>query len=267
MSGKLGVLIVHGMGDLKKDFADDLIGRLLKKLGTQAKDVVFEPCFWGDILQKYQNTTWKNLLTATRMDAKPIRKFIVSALGDAAGYLAGFFKDGHAAYTDIHERVRIMLKNLESQLTPSAPLIVLAHSLGSAIMSNYIWDEQVGNGVGKTAFEKTETMAGFITYGSNIPLFLPPRDTIQCIRFPSRNLDAKYKKIAKWINVYDPDDLLGYPLNTIWTKRNGTIIEDVLVNAGPLIVSETPFAHVFYNQTAAFQKIVIKQIQSVLATE
>jgi hypothetical protein len=267
MAGKVGVMIIHGMGDTPKDFADKLIVKLSKRLGKQADHVEFVPCYWSPILQKYQDKTWERLLQGTRMDARPVRKFIVGALGDAAGYLAGYFKDRHpTAYDEIHERVRASLAKLESRLgseTP-APLMVLAHSLGSIIMSNYIWDEQAGQGVGKTPFEKTDTLTGFITYGSNIPLFLPPRNTIECIRFPSKNLPKAYKKAAQWINIYDPDDVLGYPLNTIWTKRNRTVIKDVTVDAGPLILSGTPLSHIFYNADGDFQKIVVEQINAVL---
>ncbi len=266
MTGKLGVMVIHGMGDIKMDYADQLIARLSKQLGKRAEQVEFTPCYWSPILQKYQDKTWERLLQGGRMDAKRLRKFIVSSLGDPAGYLAGYFKDGFSAYDDIHEHVRSSLASLEARLQPHspAPLMVLAHSLGSIIISNYIWDEQMGNGIGKTPFERTETLTSFITYGSNIPLFLPPRDQIVCIRFPSRDLPEAYAKAAQWINIYDPDDVLGYPLNTIWTQRNGTVIKDVLINAGLLPFSETPLSHTYYHGDGDFQKIVVEQINAVL---
>jgi len=266
MAGKLGVMIIHGMGDTPKNFADTLMATLSKRLGKQADQVQFVPCHWSPLLQKYQNKIWDNLLKGTRMDYKSLRKFIVGALGDPGSYLSGYFKDGHPAYGLIHERVRSSLAKLESKLkskTP-VPLMVLAHSLGSIIMSNYIWDEQTGNGVGNTSFERTDTLTSFITYGSNIPLFLPPRSTVECIRFPPKNLPKSFKKAAQWTNIYDPDDVLGYPLNTIWTKRNGTTIKDILVNAGPWPLSETPLSHIYYNEDSGFQKIVVEQITAIL---
>jgi hypothetical protein len=266
MAGKLGVMIIHGMGDHKKDFADNLIAQLTKRLGEKAEHVEFVPCYWSPILQKYQDKTWERLLLGTRMDAKPLRKFIVGALGDPPGYLAGYFRDGHYAYDDIHECVRSSLATLESKLKSKdhVPLMVLAHSLGSIIMSNYIWDEQTGKGIGKTSFEKTDTLTSFITFGSNIPLFLPPRDVVECIKFPPKNLPKPYKKVAEWVNVYDPDDILGYPLNTIWTKRNGTIIRDIPINAGLFPLSETPLSHSFYDDDHDFHRIVVEQINKVL---
>lgn len=266
MGGRLGVMIIHGMGDTQKNFADKLIAKLSKQLGKKAEQVVFLPCYWSPILQKYQDQTWRNLLKGSRMDAKSLRKFIIGALGDAAGYLSGYFKSGQPAYKDIHEDVRSYLGKLEKKLNSSSPvpLMVLAHSLGSIIMSNYIWDEQTQQGIGKTPFECTETLTSFITYGSNIPLFLPPRSAIECIRFPSKDLPEKYKNVAQWINVYDPDDVLGYPLDTIWTKQNGTIIKDVTINAGIWPLSETPLSHTYYNEDGSFQKIVVEQMKAIL---
>jgi len=267
MAGKLGVMIIHGMGDTPKDFADKLIAHLSKRLGEHAEQVVFLPCYWSPLLQKYQDQTWRRLLKGSCMDAKPLRKFIVGALGDPASYLAGYFKGGQPAYDDIHEKVRFTLGKLERTLRSKlpVPLMVLAHSLGSIIMSNYIWDEQTGKGISKTSFERTETLTSFITYGSNIPLFLPPRSDIECIRFPLKSLPKEYKKSAQWVNVYDPDDVLGYPLDTIWTKRNGTKIKDVTINAGVWPLSETPLSHTFYNDDGDFHKIVVEQITNILS--
>jgi hypothetical protein len=274
MSAKLGVLIIHGMGKQKGDFADDLIEGLVARLGSGVNDVVaFEPCYWAPVLQVYQDNTWDLLNQATRMDAKLLRNFVVSYLGDPVSYLSGYYKPRQHGYSDVHRCVLDSLCSLESKLEPGSPLIVLAHSLGSVIINNYIWDEQRPKSRNKksalrekkTPFQKAETLTSFITYGSNIPLFLPPQTKIECIRFPSPNLPEHYKKIAKWINVYDPDDILGYPLSTIWTETHGTIIEDKTIDVGFWPISETPFSHAFYHKDNDFIDIVVKEIEANLA--
>jgi hypothetical protein len=142
--------------------------------------------------------------------------------------------------------------------------MVLAHSLGSVIMSNYIWDAQhldpKNEVLPKTPFQRTETLTSLITYGSNIPLFLPPRDTIECITFPWLQLSEKYREIARWINIYDKDDVLGYPLKDIWTETHGTVITDKMVNIGPPLIAETPISHAYYQNDDDFLSIVVEQI-------
>jgi hypothetical protein len=268
MTKKLGILVIHGMGNPEEHFADGLVRRLKKRLGVAEADIAFSSCFWSPILQDHQDVVWERLLLSNAMDAKAIRKWVVSALGDPALYLSGFFKNGQPIYSNIHQCVRNSLAELEAELRDSdaKPLMILAHSLGSVIISNYIWDEQTGQGIGRTAFERTQTLTSFITYGSTIPLFIPPVQNIKCIKFPDPNLDATYKNVAQWINIFDPDDVLGYPLNDVWTDRQGTMIKDTTINAGLWPASETPLAHTFYHQDDDFLSIVIEQIQTILAT-
>ena len=69
------------------------------------------------------------------------------------------------------------LRALRATLGGDAPLVVVAHSLGSVIASDFIWDAQHperGRGVAAEAgtdFEGMRTLAGLVTLGSNLPLF------------------------------------------------------------------------------------------------
>jgi len=262
----VGVLIIHGMGDPDPSFADGLILRLRKRLEPLAASVDFEPCYWAPILQEQQDRTWERMLRSGEMDAKALRRWVMGALGDPATYLSGYFKSGQPAYGDIHESLRASLAALESRLTAAAPLVVLAHSLGSVIVSNYIWDEQQNRpSVGRSSFERMETLTGFVTYGSNIPLFLPPHRPAVCIRFPHPSLPADLAAVAAWENIYDPDDIIGYPLSQIWDDPQGTQITDVTINVGTWPVSETPFSHTLYNKDDDFLGIVERRLRAILA--
>jgi len=46
-----------------------------------------------------------------------------------------------------------------------------------------------------------ETLTTLITFGSNIPLFLPPSPPIECIRFPHPVLPPQFAAAARWKNV------------------------------------------------------------------
>lgn len=267
MTKQLGVLIIHGMGDPDPNFADGLIRRLSQRLDEQAERVVFSACYWAPILQQHQDTIWRKVNEDNRLDWQLARKWVVSSLGDPVSYLAGFFKNNQPVYGDIHNLVRSRLEQLEAELDPGSrqPLMVLAHSLGSIIISNYIWDEQADQGIGQTSFERAETLTSLITYGSTIPLFVPPRTEIRCIRFPDAALPSPYRPVARWINLFDRDDVLGYPLQNIWTETQGTRIEDRQINVGSLFNSWTPYSHVQYHNDDDFQEVVVAQIQDILA--
>jgi len=266
MAKGLGIFIIHGMGSPEPSYAEGLIRRLSSRLNEAGQEVEFESCYWSPILQEQQDVTWRRLLKSKELDAKALRRWIVSALGDPASYLSGYFKENRPVYGDVHECVRFSLARLSARVGRKAPLMVLAHSLGSVVVSNYIWDENHGTGIGRNPFEKMETLTSLITYGSNIPLFLPPAPPITCIRFPHPKLPAKLRAVARWKNVYDPDDVLGYPLENIWDITQGTRIEDIAINAGVWPLSALPFSHTGYDKDDDFLDIVEAEARAILLT-
>ncbi|MBI3578728.1 MAG: hypothetical protein HY089_04860 [Ignavibacteriales bacterium] len=267
MAGKLGIFIIHGMGNPEESYAQPLIDRITSRLGGLAGDVRFASCYWAPILQDQQNETWKRLQINDNMKWKGLREWVVSALGDPASYLSGYMKEKRPVYKKIHEIIRANLSTLASQLeeSSSAPIVVLAHSLGSVIISNYLWDEQHGRGVGTSPAECGETIVSFITYGSNIPLFLPPSPPIECIQFPSPALHPKYRNIAQWKNIFSRADVLGYPLADIWDDLHGTKIDDIAVYAGGLLKFWNPMSHTEYHGSNEFLSIVTNEIKKILA--
>jgi hypothetical protein len=168
MAKKLGILIIHGMGNPEPTYAEGLIRGLERRLGKRADAVDFEACFWSPILQAGQDATWERLAGCGEMAARRTRHWIVSTLGDPPAYLSGFFKEGQPAYGAIHQCVRSSLARLAASLggaRTDKPLMVLAHSLGSVIVSNYIWDSNHDQAVGRDPFEEMRTLTSLITYG------------------------------------------------------------------------------------------------------
>ena len=275
-SADVGVLFIHGMGAPEPTFADELRARIAAQLGGDAQRVAFGSCFWSDILQKQQDVTWGNVSKSNIGSplVRKARRWVVNALGDPVSYLSGYLAGGKPAYQDVHDCVRDSLRSIEERLVDGhRPLIVFAHSLGGVVISNYIWNEQrragdvepkvkktseaapqaaVRQAQATTPFQSMETLTALVTYGCNIPLFLPPSPPIECIRFPSPRLPPELAKIARWTNVYDPDDLLGYPIANIWTETHGTVIHDVVMDVGPWYLSWTPLSHVYYDRSNEF---------------
>lgn len=273
MTKQLGVLIIHGMGRPDADYADKLIKNLDDRLGARAGAVAYEACHWSPVLQEHQDRIWEK--TWKVISQNPVnlattasRPWAVHYLGDPATYLSGFFKDGRPVYQKVHETVRESLARLAEKLGDAhdKPLVVLAHSLGSIIITNYFWDETQGKdaGIGQNSFEKLETLTSLITYGAPIPIFLPPVSKITCIQFPSPQLPERLKSVASWLNIYDRDDIVAYPLNTLWDEAQGTHIEDVEINVGNPIVSWNFLSHLAYNDDKDFLDLVQKRLEGIL---
>jgi hypothetical protein len=264
---KLAVLLVHGMGSQQEDFAEILINDLTRGLGDKANNVCFLPCWWSPVLSQHQQSVWQKVVRNKKMKLVAWRKQILTILGDPVSYLSSYYKPDKKDYNEIHLSIRDSLGHL-NQLTGKhgkVPLMILAHSLGSVIVSNYLWDEQTGRGVGRNAFERCDTLVKLITFGSTIPLFLPPGKSTKCIEFPTHNLGKRFRKTAAWTNVFGRFDLLGFPIEGIWDDNSGTQINDVSIDPGNICKAFTPFCHTEYTRDTTFQLIVTNQILEILS--
>ena len=269
MAPEVGILVIHGIGIQKKNFADDLIDKMngrLKGLGVVPGVVAWEPAFWADLLTPNEEELWKKLSAANDLDWVTVRKFIINVLADALAYQRDPEAD-QDMYRRIHTRVREHLAHLRNSLgDQDKPLIVIAHSLGSVIISNYIWDEQRQNKyrLGANPFERIETLASFVTFGSNIPLFTLALPDPKSIEFPPAQLPANLKGAARWLNFFDPDDVLGYPLKPLSLSYGEAVSVDIEINAGGLFTSWNPVSHTEYWTDHDFTKPVAALIGDVV---
>jgi len=250
MAGKVAVLIIHGMGSQKKAFADKTkveINRRIAKADKDPDQVVWQSIYWANLIEPRQSAFMRAIINEpdNDIDCIRLRKFVVSAIGDAAAYQS-FQGKQTSTYTAIHERVKENVKELyEVKLgEQECPLVIMAHSLGGHIMSNYIWDIKRDGYPESSDFENMKHLAGMITFGCNIPLFAFAHNDMEPFKFPGESLSEADAAKAKWINFYDPDDVLGYPLRQI----NGCydFIEDVHINAGGILTSWNPMSHSGY---------------------
>ena len=268
MPYKLGALVLHGMGSQRADFADPMIDKLserISSLGADPGEVRWKPVHWAPILQSKEDQLWDNLSTGNRLDYAWLRRFVVSNFGDAVAYLNRVPSQPQDMYSRIHTEVHDQVVALRSELgNADKPLIVIAHSLGSIIMSNYIWDEQRNQGFGGTAFEKMETLAGFFTFGSTIAVVSLAYDPIESIVFPPAALPDPPRSVARWDNFFDRDDVLGYPLKSLSSSYGASVSADREINAGGLLFSWNPFSHTRYWTDKDFVRPVAQSIADLL---
>jgi pimeloyl-ACP methyl ester carboxylesterase len=252
MNKKVGILFIHGMGSTMDDFAHDTIQEIRNRLsgmGLNRDDVAWESVFWAPVLSPRESQLWVDLSAENDLNWAKLRKFFINGFGNITAYQAVQDRRNDV-YGRIHQLVLDALKELRVKLGGAdKPLIVVAHSLGSVIMSNYIWDRQKGRDTGHfgaTPFERMETLAGMITLGTNIPLFTLGCDKVACIDFPPAMLPDNLKRKAKWLNFYDSDDVLGWPLKPLSICYADTVHEDIEVSVGNILTAWNPANHAAY---------------------
>jgi hypothetical protein len=268
MTIEVGVLVIHGMGSQTPAFADGMIQELCRLISGLKKDqekVAWRSIYWADVLEPRQLKYLRDAERSGDLDLKRLRKFMVTAFGDASGYQK-VDSEWNTTYEEIHERVRVQVEAMYTDDLGSKPkpLIVLAHSLGGHIMSNYIWDMQKSKDPRLSPFERMDYLSGIITFGCNIPFYTFAYKKVVPIKFPPPRLPAGLKKKAKWLNFYDPDDVLGYPLRPINPEYKKVVAKDVPINVGNILTSWNPMAHVGYWTDNDLTKPVAKFIAQFL---
>lgn len=268
MEKKLAVAIIHGIRYHETDFAEPMIKLLQKrinKLGFDAEQVEFIPIHWADVTEPKQLKYFDNALQQGNLDYRVLRKFIVLTLGDASAYQK-VSSDENNTYEKIHDIIDKSLQTNDN-VNSDTPLVVLAHSLGGHIMSNYIWDKQQQTDPILTSFQQMKTLAGLITFGCNIPLFTFAYDNIEPISFPGSHLNPETKSKAQWLNFYDPDDILGYPLKPINRAYNNLVAEDIAIDVGGLLTAWNPACHDYYWQDKDLIKPTAKYLCDILSAQ
>ena len=291
----IGILTIHGVGSQKKEFAAPFQKLVKSNLDKDAEQLIWQDILWADLLLGRENRLWKSMQSAQQVNGEPFpldysktREFLVHNVGDALAYnrMSSMVSFKGNAYDLIHNKVGEELDTLLHRLKENEgnqdiyPIIVIAHSLGATIMSDYIWDRQQSQSASENDSRiPIETLAGFITFGSTIPLFCLGYEHPVPIDFPiSDDWSDKQKKAIRWLNFVDRDDVLGWPLKSFYsssisqltneqkriTLSTTELIEDYEINVGGGLSSWNPLCHQKYWTDKDFVNHVSKYLKTIL---
>ena len=181
---------------------------------------------------------------------------------------------------DENQVQQVILDTLEASLAalgdPSKPVVLIAHSLGCQVVSNYLWDAQQRSAeagvfradrpdpIGKTSardkFCRLKTLRALFTSGCNIPVFIAglPKERIKPVITGARGWQFR------WENYYDPDDALGWPLHPLSPAYKTAVAVDKAISAGNLLNSWSPLSHNAYWSDDDFLDPVEKSLRALL---
>ena len=282
MPKTLAVAVVHGMGAQRKDnpdnsadlsFSAGLHRQVRRIIGASNFDAKIEwrEVYWANVLQDRQDAYFAKIVGKTDFDM--LRRFVIFNLSDAASYRKLPIDDTDQTYHDVHKRVSGVFDALKDAVGDRAPLVIIAHSLGGHVMSNYIYDAQQENknGTGAaTPIQRMETVAKFITFGCNIPVFVfaYPESDVRPIAYPGSKLPTRLKMKPWWYNYFDRDDVLGFPLRDVSPRyaamANDNRLADVEINAGSILTSWNPLSHNAYWTDEDFYRPVALRLSALM---
>jgi len=259
----VALLTVHGMGPTSRDYAHPLFARLR----TTLAGVDYFSVYYQDILKPNQEAVWARVANDTPLRYPELRRFLLFGFGDAAG-LENRKEDTGSAYELAQTAIAAELLAAHAA-QPNVPVVFLAQSLGCQVLSSYLYDAQkaaaglpvvagiwkdvdawslrtLGRRLGadERAFLAGGTCSALLTTGCNIPIFVAAH----------KQLDIK--PIARptpdfvWINLYAPEDALGWPLQPL-SQGYDALVEDRAIHVGHglvdhLLKSWNPWSHTLY---------------------
>ncbi|QUW23546.1 chemotaxis protein [Sporosarcina sp. Marseille-Q4063] len=256
MYKKLAVAIIHGIGEQTEGYAEKTIALINKKFSEKLNRLVedpssyliIQPIVWSQVFAERERDLFKKTVLENHLRYQDLRKFVIQYVGDVVAYQP-VETAGHN-YEKVHEMIGESLNLLANEAGDDAPLCVISHSLGSVIASNYVYDLQMKKGDARSLspLEKGDTLTLFYTLGTTLPLWsLRYYNFNRPINIPSKELRNFYPGLkGEWINFYDKDDILGYPLKGVSENYNLAVDEDRKVNVGGLFTSWNPLCHKKY---------------------
>ncbi|PSQ99617.1 MAG: hypothetical protein BRD48_03580 [Bacteroidetes bacterium QS_9_68_14] len=270
MSESIAVAIVHGSGRKEPDFAEDIIDTIeemfpaaLPKDKRERADLQIEPVYWADLPREREQEIWERVEASGPMDQMGLRRYIFNVAGDTLAYQPSYGR--RDLYVGVHHRMANSFAKLAERAGPDAPLCVLSHSMGTIVTHNYLYDMQRSSeGVivedagedelpqPETRLERGETLSLFVTYGSPLAIWrLRFGDDYKAISFPGAAAEELYPELhPKWLNIYDADDVIGYPIGQITDSYAEMVeqghLEDRQRNVGALWKSWNPLSHKGY---------------------
>ncbi|MGF1456091.1 MAG: hypothetical protein ACFB6R_12045 [Alphaproteobacteria bacterium] len=255
---KAAVLTVHGQGRTLPGYANTFIRRIKGRLPPRDwQHVHFEQAYYQRSLDRNQTTYYEAV--RKKIQSHTLRQAFLFGFSDAASLQTnkrGTEAPYYLAQFELRAALRKCYRELtrEGPLGPDARVIVVANSLGAQVMSNYFWDANQLRARGQNpkygiwkddeepftddpvedAFCRGAHVHTFYTTGCSIPIFVAGQDPDSIFAFDRLN-DA-----FRWINIFDDDDALGWPLRPL-SPSYAALVEDRELRLGHTILTHMSY--------------------------
>lgn len=248
---RVALCVVHGIGAQKKDWADRFVATVRRQVANRNPEIDVYPLvvWWAPVTQRYEDrlaSRYRRGLGWTWL-----RRLVIAFGGDVIAYQSPSQVSAPPPWTyrTVHWRIDRRLRALRATLErtetagPGAPvpLVVVAHSLGSVIFSDFVYDVQADQTAGAFARRYGLAIRALYTVGSPLALY--------AIRYPKLGFDRPIALDGgTWVNALYTSDVIAYPLRPASPSYAEAVVEDWTLPARwwPPLVYLTPFSHLAY---------------------
>lgn len=290
------IVFIHGIGEERVELSNVLRARILKACAQTVLRISGEDlrtgaihcieALWSDITQDPQDVLWNRLFSPWMKNrvmpwkALPwhpanwwyrlrywawLRRLVIDLQGDLIAYIEA---PGANRYQRIHDRIFTAFDacakvTVASEATFQRPgcVTVVAHSLGAVIASDLLYD--VHKKRRSRWWPSQLRLANFISMGSPLALYSLRYELAEKgFQRPVRMQDEQ----GVWINIYDPQDVIGYPLKGLNDAYRAAVFVDKEINVGQwwnprhLLLQHTPFNHHLYWEDRYVAEVIGRKV-------
>lgn len=247
----LAVLVVHGVGEARAAWAQPFIASLAGRIRFQAASLAPHAALprdmariagvhWGAVLTGRRRAL-RRILSRGTAPGRPVswwrnrwQPLEQTLIADYLGDLLGYLNPRIASAVD-----RCLTQALARLAGPGTarqriPLTIIAHSLGTVVSSNYVWDHAKARRARPArGCHRRFRFDNFFTLGSPMALFSLKYGGPEAFKAPVRVEHAS----GRWINCFDTDDPLGLPLRPLNAAYRRAVAADVPVETGGYLLA------------------------------
>ena len=241
---KIAILSIHGIGQQKPGFADKFHTKLAHNLDEDYELECFE-FEWQHLIESKENLLQKGMFG---LSWKISRGFAVNYVGDAVAYAKDsvFYKSCHK---ELHNKLREI-----SDWVEGGKIFIVAHSLGTIIIYDFIYNIQNKEAMGNKIFQAKSTS------------WIDKLDTLFFLGSPlyiyslQKNAGGNPINVKNWINIYSPFDVISYPIKNINDQFNKSNVEDIPIICGGLLYGWNPISHITYFDSSQVIQLLTNKI-------
>ena len=244
---RVALAVLHGIGVQRRDWAEGFVRRVRRAVEMRFPgiDVYPEIIWWAPVTQQYEDTLIRRYRRG--LSWQWLRRLVIGYGGDVIAYQAPPRHDVAPPWTyrAVHGRIDRRLRVLGALLgtAPAArapvPLVAVAHSLGSVILSDFVYDAQAAAGPGALRARYGLALRALFSLGSPLALY--------ALRYPHLGFDRPIALDgdARWVNALYRPDVIAYPLGPAGPAY-AAAVEDWILPLRWWPWYWTPLAHLAY---------------------
>ena len=203
--------MVHGVGEQTGTFASGARSRLRAALSERGEGLVAAPVHWAPLADQHEHAFMKSVKRAGSR-GNLSQSLTIGTLSDALAYQAN---------DRLRAQIHFLMDYEYGQLRSPRP-VIFAHSLGGLIALDWLRSRPQAK-IGK-----------LVTFGCNVGIFYLGKE------FDCPN---QVKLPGQWLNYWDENDLLGFPLAV---RPEFMHVRDKEVSVGGWFTGWTGLAHLGY---------------------